>query len=134
MTYNEHGEEMLFATLRENANRPVTQQPSEDPEKDHAKQEAVCKFIVATFKDGPRVSDQDKHGNNMLHYLASSRHMNTSLIEWAKQQDDGVRAWESDRNFWGFTAQDLYEESKIYAKQIGRNTADLESLYLSESE
>jgi hypothetical protein len=70
----------------------------------------------------------------MLHYLASARCPNTSLIEWAKQQGDGVHAWESDRNFWGFTAQDLYEESKIYAKPFGRDIADLESLYHSESE
>jgi ankyrin repeat protein len=134
MTYNEHGEEMLFETLRENASRPVIQQPPEDPKRDHAKQEAMCKFVVAAYKDGPRVSYQDKHGNNMLHYLASARYPNTSLIEWAKQQGDGVHAWESDRNFWGFTAQDLYEESKIYAKPFGRDIADLESLYHSESE
>lgn len=84
-TYNEHGEEMLFETLRKNASRPSTQQPPEDPEKDQANQEAICKIIVATYKDGPRISDQDKHGNNMLHYLASSRHPNTSLIVWAKR-------------------------------------------------
>jgi hypothetical protein len=83
-----------------------------DPVKDHAKQEAMCRLIVATYKDGPKVFTPDKHGNNMLHYLASIRKPNAPLIDWAKQQDGGIRAWEDERNYWGFTARDLYEEGE----------------------
>jgi hypothetical protein len=84
-----------------------------EPEKDHAKQEAMCRLIVAArYRDGPKVSTADKHGNNMLHYLACIRHPNTPLIDWAKQQDGGICAWENERNHWGFIAQDLYEEGR----------------------
>jgi hypothetical protein len=122
-TYNDVGEEnvKLSPQYREicfsggvgERKDPVSPwQWARDPEKDHARQEAMCRLIVSTFGDSPKVSDSDKHGNNMLHYLASIRHPNKSLIDWAKQQDGGTCAWESDRNYWGFTARNLYEEGE----------------------
>ena len=91
-----------------------------DPEKDHTKQKAMCRHIVASYRDGPKVRDSDKHGNNMLHYLASIRSPNTPLIDWAKQQDGGVCAWQNERNHWGFTARDLYEEGKAARSARGK--------------
>jgi hypothetical protein len=70
------------------------------------------KFIVATYSDSVQVSAVDKHGNNMLHYFASAREPNEVLIAWARQREGGVGAWESERNCWGFTARDLYEEGE----------------------
>lgn len=137
-TYDASGEERLpefTAKHQERHQRKVANmkypatpwQWSREPDKDHAKQEAVCKFITATYKDGPQVSDQDKHGNNMLHYLASARCPNISLIEWAKQQEGGLQAWENAKNFWGFTAKDLFEEGED-ARNSGRDASYLEAL------
>lgn len=144
-TYNDSGEEEWYKPSivyqeeheRRLANRKTYPSSpwkwSRHPQKDHAKQEAVCKFIVATYTDSPRVSDQDKHGNNMLHYLAAARYPNTSLIDWARQQESGERAWESERNFWRHTAEDLYNEGED-ARNSGRDAAYLEFLHSGERE
>ena len=47
-----------------------------------------------------------------MNYLASVRQPNEALIAWARQREGGVRAWEIERNFWGFTARDLHEEGE----------------------
>lgn len=94
-------------------------QCSGDPRRDHAKQKAVCKYILATYKGGPEVSDADKHGNSMLHYLAAARYPNAPLIDWARQQEGGEHAWSSERNIWGHTAEKLHAEG-YEARDSGR--------------
>jgi hypothetical protein len=111
-TYNESGEERFFEDRRAKLNPPAPEQCSRALEREHAEQEAMCKFIVATYSDSVQVSAADKHGNNMLHYLAFARQPNEALIAWARQREGGVGAWETERNFWGFTAWDLYEEGE----------------------
>lgn len=146
-TYNDSGEENFFCEpatayqtqerqrrLANFKNYPSSMwQWSRDPRKDHAKQEAVCKYILATYNEGPKVSDADKHGNNMLHYLAAARYPNTPLIDWARQKESDERAWSSERNFCGHTAEDLYEEAND-ARSSGRDAAYLEALHPSDRE
>lgn len=140
-TYSEDGQEKVEMAAQYRAlccpggaaNKKGPSIPSQQfraPEKDRLKQEAACKLILATCGDDAQVSTPDKHGNNMLHYLASIRNPNTSLIDWAKQQEGGFRAWKSERNFWGFTAQDLYEEGRI--ARSGPETEYLASLSIRE--
>ena len=127
-TSPQHREACLSGGVGKRKYRSMPWRWTRDPEKDHAKQEAVCRFIVANYEDGTAVAATDKHGNNMLHYLASNRRPNTSLIDWAKQQEGGVRAWGSERNFWGFTAKDLYEEGED-ARRSGRDAGLKEDEY-----
>jgi hypothetical protein len=124
-----HQTQELQRRLANSSNHPSSSpwQWARDPRKDHAKQEAVCKFIVTAYKDGPRVSDADKHGNNMLHYLAAARYPNASLIDWARRQEGGERAWSSERNLWGHAAEELYGEGEE-ARNSGRDAAYIAAL------
>lgn len=106
---------------------------SRPPGEDHARKEAVCKFIVTTYENGPKVLDTDKHGNNMLHYLAAARYPSVSLVQWAKQQESGMRAWSGEQTLWGHTAEEIFEEGKD-ARNPGRDAAYLESLHPRERE
>lgn len=90
-----------------------------EPTKHFAEQESVCKFLVKEL-GASKIGTQDKHGNTMLHYLAGARMPNEGLIDWLRLQDTGVSVWEKARNFWGYTPQDLHEDSET-VRSSGRN-------------
>lgn len=50
-----------------------------------------------------QIRKPDKHRNTMLHYLASTRAPNESLIDWLKLQETGASVWQEAVNFWGHT-------------------------------
>jgi hypothetical protein len=77
--------------------------------KHFAEQDDVCKFLVHEM-GASEIGLPDKHGNTMLHYLASTRAPNESLIDWLKLQETGASVWQEAVNFWGHTPQDLYED------------------------
>jgi hypothetical protein len=144
-TYNGSGEETWFEPamayenekhqrrLANSKNYPFSPwQWSRKPQQGHAKQEAVCEFVITSYKHGPKVSDRNKHGNDMLHYLTAARCPNMSLIAWA-QQVDGVRAWKIGKNFCSFSARDLYEEGNR-SRSLGRDAKNLGFLYPHERE
>ena len=53
------------------------------------------------------VSEQDVHGNAVLHYLATNNVVNYKLIEWLRLQHEGHHAWNTLPNRCGFAAQDV---------------------------
>lgn len=78
---------------------------------DHAQQEAVCKLILQDLGSS-QMGLRDKHGNTMLHYLASAKTPNQALVDWLKTQENGARIWQEATNFWGHTPKDLYEDGE----------------------
>lgn len=82
-----------------------------DPAKHFTEQDAICKVLIKEL-GASQIGLPDKHGNTMLHYLASGRAPNESLINWLKLQETGVSVWQCAANYWGHTPQDLYEDGE----------------------
>ncbi|KAF2996316.1 hypothetical protein E8E14_001567 [Neopestalotiopsis sp. 37M] len=80
---------------------------SPDQEKE---QEDTIRYLLGILPK-EELRDQDIHGNTPLHYLASVRNPNHSLINWLKEQSAGEAAW-TMTNSWGFSAQHLSESGE----------------------
>ncbi|KAL8862690.1 MAG: hypothetical protein Q9178_001188 [Gyalolechia marmorata] len=59
------------------------------------------------------VFEQDELGNTALHYLASYADLNEPLIAllWSSENDVS-HSWNTSRNQWGHTAEELYHDGK----------------------
>lgn len=59
------------------------------------------------------VIEQDELGNTALHYLASYADLNEPLIALLRSsENDGSHSWNTSKNQWGHTAEDLYYDWK----------------------
>ncbi|KAL8805948.1 MAG: hypothetical protein Q9223_004999 [Gallowayella weberi] len=59
------------------------------------------------------VSEQDELGNTALHYLASYADLNEPLITLLRSsENDGSNSWNTSRNQWGQTAEEIYFDGK----------------------
>jgi hypothetical protein len=88
-----------------------------------AEQGDVCKFLVHEMR-ASEIGFPDKHGNTMLHYLASTRAPNESLIDWLKLQETGALMWQEAVNIWGHTPQDLYEDGQ-HARTLAKGASEI---------
>lgn len=100
---------------------------------DHAQQEAVCKLLLQDLGSS-QMGLRDKHGNTMLHYLASTKTSNLALIDWLKTQENGARIWKEITNFWGHTPEDLYEDGESARARPREADNSVESCYLFDRE
>jgi hypothetical protein len=62
------------------------------------------------------VLDKDYLGNTPMHYLASARVVNDSLIAWLRDYKDGDQCWMEAKNEFGHTPRDLWVDNITVAE------------------
>ncbi|KAL8806036.1 MAG: hypothetical protein Q9182_001568 [Xanthomendoza sp. 2 TL-2023] len=95
--------------------RALSRQPlSKDPDSDRtslSSQIDTVNYILSNSHCS--VSEQDELGNTALHYLASYADLNEPLIALLRSsENDQSNSWNTSRNQWGYTAEDIYFDGK----------------------
>ena len=77
----------------------------------HSAQVDTVKYILSSSTCS--ILEHDQLGNTALHYLASYADLNEALLAFLRSADnDGLVSWNSSRNQWGYTAEELYRDGK----------------------
>ncbi|MCJ1469873.1 hypothetical protein MMC07_008517 [Pseudocyphellaria aurata] len=82
-------------------------------------------IYVLDHTSSSMISAIDGLGNSALHYLAAYQTPNQDLIEYLRgreeQESVDSNTWKEARNAWGYTAEDLWQDSQVAVK--GRHMA-----------
>ena len=77
----------------------------------HSSQFDTAKYILSNSQCS--VLEQDQLGNTALHYLASYADLNEPLLAFLRSADtDGSLSWNTSKNQWGFSAEEIYRDGK----------------------
>ena len=73
-------------------------------------QNRVVAWLLQSSTQSINVSDTD--GNSPMHYVAGHREVNEELLQMLRATDGGEDVWLSQKNMWGWTPRDLYEDGR----------------------
>ncbi|PYI08860.1 hypothetical protein BO78DRAFT_395439 [Aspergillus sclerotiicarbonarius CBS 121057] len=76
----------------------------------------LIQYLVASGTQSVAAYDTDL--NTPLHYLASARVINEEAIEFLRAQPQGEVTWTEWRNWYGYTAEELWEQAHRKRVQI----------------
>lgn len=85
----------------------------EPSDEDQTRRGVVVRFLLEQIQGVTAdLRKQDIHGNTALHYLASYRKIDETLLQElravAARESESEDPWSGIRNHWGFTVEDLY--------------------------
>lgn len=80
------------------------------PTTDFVAQAKVVEFLLTSSTQ--RVDAMDVDGNSPLHYVAGHRVINEELLQMLRAVDGGEDVWMNQKNTWGWTPKDLYQDGK----------------------
>ena len=70
----------------------------------------MAEFLLTSSTQ--RVDAMDVDGNSPLHYVAGHRVINEELLQMLRDVDGGEDVWMNQKNTWGWTPKDLYQDGK----------------------
>ena len=91
----------LYKGVRDLPNHPSPMFPA---------QNKVVAWLLQSSTQSISVSDLD--GNSSLLYVAGHREVNEEPLQMLRATDGGEVVWLSQKNTWGWTPKDLYEDGR----------------------